>query len=189
MSRFVRVFLAVLVLVGFAAIGLVSLHHRGRHSRRSSEVACTYAAASGTKDAGEKERERATGEPSSQERESGEKQREGDDPDKEAEERRGRERAAQGPEVGGLFAGPEGNEAVERCDKPGHPEFFDDLAKANSSLMTRQVAPGTQIKPGAQRAAVRAADALPQTGGDWSPYGKTPMLGNRTEYDTTRGST
>src|SRR4051794_30109785 len=52
-----------------------------------------------------------------------------------------------GTEVSGLFSGPRGGE--ERCDRPGHPETFEDLAKANSSRMTRQVAPGTQLKPGA----------------------------------------
>ncbi|MDX6659288.1 MAG: hypothetical protein QOJ55_110, partial [Solirubrobacteraceae bacterium] len=105
---------------------------------------------------------------------------------------RAREAAAsrtKGSEVRGLFTGPPGKDAGAGCDKPGHPESFEDLAKANSSLLTREVAPGTQIKPGAQRAAVRAASALPTTGGTWSPYGDTPLLANRPEYDTTRGST
>jgi hypothetical protein len=184
MSRFLRVLVGVVVLLGFAAVGVVSVHHRGRHSRRATAAAsCTYTADK----SGDAAREREDGGKSepAEEHERGA----GDDAAKEAEEKRERERTAQGPEVSGLFAGPAGNEAVERCDTPGHPEFFDDLAKANSSLLTREVAPGTQLKPGAQRSAVRAADALPQIGGTWSPYGKTPMLGNRTDYDTTRGST
>ena len=55
--------------------------------------------------------------------------------------------------------------------------------------MTRQVAPGTQIKPGAQRAAVRHAKDLPTIGNPWEPLGKTPLIANRPEYDTTLGST
>jgi photosystem II stability/assembly factor-like uncharacterized protein len=94
-----------------------------------------------------------------------------------------------GSEVRGLFSGPKGNEAAAGCDRPGHPETFEDLAKANSSRLTREVAPGTQIKPGAQRAAVRQSRDLPTTGNPWSPLGKTPLIGNRTEYDATLGST
>jgi hypothetical protein len=87
----------------------------------------------------------------------------------------------QGGELSGLFAGPRGDESLEKCDRPGHPETFEDLAKANSSRMTRQVAPGTQIKPGAQRAAVRHAKDLPTIGNAWSPLGKTPLIANRPE--------
>src|SRR4051794_12215756 len=100
-----------------------------------------------------------------------------------------REHRPRGSEVHGLFSGPETGEALEKCDRPGHPETFDDLAKANSSRLTRTVAPGTQIKAGAQRAAIRSARALPATGGTWAPLGNTPLIANRKEYDTTNGST
>jgi photosystem II stability/assembly factor-like uncharacterized protein len=107
----------------------------------------------------------------------------GKDKGREGEQRKG------GSEIAGLFSGPPGNPALEKCDRPGHPESFEDLAKANSSRMTRQVAPGTQIKPGAQRAAVRQAKDLPTIGNAWSPIGSTPLIANRTDYDQTLGST
>ena len=129
---------------------------------RPSQVASECAAAEAPKAERERERER--------EREKGEHRK-------------------QSSEVGGLYAGPAGNEALEKCDRPGHPETFEDLAKANSSRLTRQVAPGTQIKAGAYRASVRQAKDLPTIGTDWSPLGKTPLIGNRTEYDQTLGST
>jgi hypothetical protein len=108
--------------------------------------------------------------------------------DRDRESQRGGARKS-ASEVGGLFAGPGERVDRERCDRPGHPESFADLAKANSSRMTREVAPGTQIKPGAERAALKAANDLPTIGSTWSPYGKTPLIANRTEYDTTLGST
>ncbi|MDX6664283.1 MAG: hypothetical protein QOG68_489 [Solirubrobacteraceae bacterium] len=88
-----------------------------------------------------------------------------------------------------LFAG--GPKPVESpCgDRPGLPETFADLALANSSRASRDVAPGTQIKPGAYRAAAREKRSLPVAGGTWTPFGKTPMDTGRTEYDTTNGST
>jgi hypothetical protein len=109
-----------------------------------------------------------------------------DEKDREREKDRG---SATKAEVHGLFSGPAGNDAAEKCDRPGHPETFEDLAKANSSRLTREVAPGTQIKPGAQRAAVRSARALPTIGNAWAPLGKTPLIANKPEYDTSNGST
>ena len=109
--------------------------------------------------------------------------------EREPEREREADHKKTGSEVRGLFAGPQGNEQLEKCDRPGHPESFDDLAKANSSRLTREVAPGTQIKPGAQRAAVRQSKDLPTIGQAWTPLGNTPLLGNRIEYDTTLGST
>src|SRR4029079_6809053 len=38
-------------------------------------------------------------------------------------------------------------------------------------------------------AAVGERDALKATGGQWQTYGKPPLLSNRTDYDTTNGST
>jgi photosystem II stability/assembly factor-like uncharacterized protein len=107
----------------------------------------------------------------------------------ERERDRGEHRKRPVSEVSGLFSGPKGNEALGKCDRPGHPETFEDLAKANSSRLTREVAPGTQIKPGAQRSAVRHARALPTIGNAWAPLGNTPLFANRTEYDQTLGST
>ena len=72
---------------------------------------------------------------------------------------------------------------------PRHPESFADLAVANSSLLTRTVAPGTRIKSGAYRAALDDRAALDAVGGPWQPYGTPPLISNRTEYDTTLGST
>lgn len=89
----------------------------------------------------------------------------------------------------GLFSGPEGEVGGPCADRPGHPESFADLAKANSSILTRQVAPGTKIRAGAYRAGVAQARALPSTGGTWTPYGKTPLVGDRVQYDTSNGST
>jgi hypothetical protein len=157
-----RVFLAALLVVA-AAVGTIELL-RGRGHSRTAVAGCARGQAKGGGRAQERERER------------------------ERARDRG-EHKAHRSEVSGLFSGPAGNEALERCDKPGHPESFDDLAKANSSRLTREVAPGTQIKPGAQRAAVRAARELPTIGDQWSPYGRTPLLANRAEYDTSRGST
>jgi hypothetical protein len=93
-----------------------------------------------------------------------------------------------GSEVGGFYAGPA--HEVPCSGLPGrHPESFADLAIANSSRATRTVAPGTRIKPGAYRSAVKERAALDVTGGSWSPYGNPPLQSNRTEYDTTNGST
>jgi hypothetical protein len=95
-----------------------------------------------------------------------------------------------------LFAGPAENPAAECGDGPGgHPETFADLAKANSARISRTVAPGTEIRPGAYAAAVAQRNRLarqgaaPTGGGAWQPYGDTPLMANRTEYDQTRGST
>jgi hypothetical protein len=158
--------LIVALLVGIAAVGTIELRGRG-HSRRAA--ACPGSREGGD-DAKKEERD-------------GERERE-----REREAVAAKQKS--NSEVRGLFTGPRGNEELERCgEKPGHPESFDDLAKANSSRLTRQVAPGTQLKPGAQRAAVRAAKDLPTIGNEWAPYGDTPLFANREEYDTTRGST
>lgn len=96
---------------------------------------------------------------------------------------------------GGLFSGPAENPAAE-CSVPGrHPESFADLAKANSTRISRTVAPGTQVKTGAYAAAVAQRDRLARAGtapgGDatWQPYGDTPLLTDQTDYDQTAGST
>src|SRR5690349_21406425 len=75
------------------------------------------------------------------------------------------------------------------CEPIGAPERLADLYKVNTQRETRALAPSTALKPGAQAAAVRAARALPATGGAWKPFGNTPMQGNLTDYDTSDGST
>src|SRR4051794_10412427 len=88
-----------------------------------------------------------------------------------------------------LYSGPR-RELEGACkDRPGHPESFLDLARANSARLTRTVAPGTQIRAGAYRSAVAHAADLPRTGGTWRPYGRPPLIGDRTQYDTSNGST
>jgi len=97
------------------------------------------------------------------------------------------ERAAANP----MYAGPRG--AEPRCgDRPGGVggiESFADLAQASSARASRSVAPGTRLKPGAFRAAVAERADLPRIDGTWTPYGSTPLIGDRAEYDTTNGST
>lgn len=90
--------------------------------------------------------------------------------------------------AGGLYSGPAAVESP--CgDRPGHPESFADLARANGARASRSVAPGTRLKAGAFRAAVAQRADLPRTDGAWSPLGTMPLIGDRTEYDTTNGST
>ncbi|MEA2445524.1 MAG: hypothetical protein QOJ12_2816, partial [Thermoleophilales bacterium] len=101
-----------------------------------------------------------------------------------------REQAAEHPRSAraALYAGPAGKEPP--CgERPGLPESFADLARANSSLAARSAAPGTQVKDGAYRSALNAANSLPTTGGDWQPFGGTPLDTGRTEFDQTQGST
>jgi len=99
-----------------------------------------------------------------------------------------REERDAGSATNPMYAGPRIAEAT--CgDRPGHPESFLDLAQANGQRTARAVAPGTQLKAGAYRAAVSQRADLPSTGGTWSPYGKTPLIGDRSAYDTTNGST
>jgi hypothetical protein len=101
----------------------------------------------------------------------------------EREGTRGRSAAA------AMYAGPRAGEPP--CgDRPGGGiESFADLAQAGSARASRSVAPGTRLKPGAFRAAVAQRADLPRIGGSWTPYGNTPLVGDRAEYDTTNGST
>jgi hypothetical protein len=93
--------------------------------------------------------------------------------------------------VSAMYAGPRAAEPP--CgDHPGGVggiESFADLARANSARAARAVAPGTQLRPGAYRAAVAQRADLPRIDGAWSPYGTTPLVADRAEYDTTNGST
>src|SRR4051794_24768831 len=79
------------------------------------------------------------------------------------------------------FAGP-GDRGCE-----SGVESFGDLARANSSLMARDTAPGTAIKPGAFRAAVHAAANLDTVGGSWQPYGKPPLIADAKDYGGGEG--
>ena len=116
-----------------------------------------------------------------------------EDESKEREERgekgeKGRSRTARDGREGSFFSGPSLKEPP--CgERPGLPESFADLARANSSIASRSVAPGTRLKPGAYRAAARAAADLPATDGEWKPYGRAPLETGRTEYDVSDGST
>ncbi len=118
----------------------------------------------------------------------GEAEREGEAAREHAREERDREGNRGRSAASALYAGPL---AVEPpCgDRPGHPESFADLAQANSARAARSVAPGTQLKPGAYRAAVAQRAELPRLDGTWSPYGNTPLVADRTDYDTSNGST
>src|SRR4051794_20736572 len=80
------------------------------------------------------------------------------------------------PALNPMYAGPRAAE-LPCGDRPGHPESFADLARANGARAARSVAPGTRLKPGAFRAAVAQRADLPQTGGTWTPYGDTPLIG------------
>src|SRR4051794_24928848 len=161
MSRRLLVPLVVLLLLALGSGGaLYARHAQHEHER---EAAC----AGGAKGEAEAERERE---------------------EQEREREKGEGKAANGP-LAGLYTGP--RETEPPCgDVPGgHPESFGELAKANGSLLTKQVAPGTAIKPGAYRASVKGRAALPATNGDWSAYGGAPPQPSRTDYDTPAGST
>jgi hypothetical protein len=96
----------------------------------------------------------------------------------------------QDPDQAGAYPG---------CARPGHPETYGDLLKVNSQIASRQVAPGTNLRPGAyassirQRDQLRASDAAsaPIAGstGAWTPLGTTPENTSQTAFDQTNGST
>ncbi len=103
--------------------------------------------------------------------------------------REGRESRGARSAVAGMYAGP--GEAEEGCGEAGgrHPESFADLARANSAQASKAAAPGTQLKTGAYRSAVAERAALDTAGGQWKPFGNTPLEAFHTDYDTTREST
>ncbi|MFL5843727.1 MAG: hypothetical protein ACJ762_03470 [Solirubrobacteraceae bacterium] len=170
MSRLLRlrvlIPLLVLIIAGAAAAVVLTSENEPEHEG-------ARAAACGGREAGESEAER--------ERENGEESEGGEDAERE------REREQAGRTTDPRYQGPPEQEG--RCEKFGGPENFADLARANSSLATRSLAPGTSLKPGAFRSAVRAAGEIGSTGGSWAAYGGTPLQGNLTDYDTTNGST
>ncbi len=175
MSKVVRVrwIAPLLVLIAAGALGGHLLFARGATKARASGCASR---------AGEKEGG------------GGEASRDGEERKREAErerEREGREAHGAPAAIRDLYSGPPEQEPPggEGCDQPGHPETFADLAKANGQRVSRTLAPGTQIKRGAYRAALVHAAALPTTGGAWNPYGSTPLRGNDTDYDQSDGST
>jgi hypothetical protein len=117
------------------------------------------------------------------------------DRDREREREEGEREGAARAGGNGLFSGPAENPEAE-CAAPGrHPESFADLAKANSTRISRTVAPGTEVKTGAYAAAVAQRDRLAGAGSasgggaTWQPYGDTPLRTDQTDYDQTAGST
>ncbi|MEA2123911.1 MAG: hypothetical protein QOI80_693, partial [Solirubrobacteraceae bacterium] len=99
-----------------------------------------------------------------------------------------RERGERAAPAADLFTGP--GEIESPCGEAiGKPESFADLAKANSGIVTKSVAPGTRIRTGAYRAAIGQRAALPVVGTTWKRYGTPPLQSYRTDYDTETGST
>ncbi len=136
-----------------------------------------------------------------EEREEQEREREEQEQEREREAGEERDRpAAPGSEDAAMFAGPGEVQGAEEGAPCGHrrPESFRDLALANSSRLARATAPGTRLKPGAYRSALRQRSAISTaaaraavngTGGAWKPFGDEPVDTGRTEYDVTSGST
>src|SRR5689334_8495112 len=89
-------------------------------------------------------------------------EREREEREREGRESEGRDRGAS--PVGDYFSGPDDDPGCET----GGIEGFGDLMKANSAQLSRDVAPGTQVRPGAFRAAAHSAAALPTVGGSWN---------------------
>jgi photosystem II stability/assembly factor-like uncharacterized protein len=141
-----------------------------------------------TDDDGERGERAAARECKAEKGESEEREEHAREEREERERERGGEIGGGGGDAAALFGGPAPQEPP--CgERPGLPEPYADLAKMNSSIASRSVAPGTALRPGAYRAAARAAADLPQTGGDWKPYGRTPLETERTEYDISDEST
>ena len=163
-SRRVLVPVLGLLFLALAITGVILT--RAAHERSERAEAC----APGREGEGAEEREREREEAEEREREEGE----------------GERRPASGP-LQDVFTGPQAE--YEGSCAPRHPEGFRELALANASREAQDVAPGTAVKRGAYRAAVRERAALPVTGGDWSAFGGTPLHSDRTEYDETSGST
>lgn len=168
MRRLGLVVLAVLLVGGGATVYLL---HRAEERREEAELEKCAVGFGGEK--GERE-----GDEAEREREEAERERE------EGEERSG----GSGPSSD-LFAGPPTAEPCGGESPGGQPEPFADLAKANSGIVAKSVAPGTAIKGGAYRGAIRQRAELPTVGEAWKPFGTPPLQSYRTDYDTTRGST
>ncbi len=160
-----RRFLLALLAIGLVGGGVTAMALRRAERRREAAVdRC------------------AVGFDGKSERDDGEGERE-----REEREREGGEHRRSGPSAD-LFAGPT---EIEPCSEApgGRPEPFGDLARANAGIVAKSVAPGTAIRAGAYRAAVRQRAELPTVGEAWKPFGTPPLQSYRTEYDTTRGST
>ncbi len=177
-----------------AAIALLVVGGRsGDTSPSAPRIACLTQ--TGDNAAGDGAKERAREE---REREDEERRREaGAAGDPDAGTGRG---SAPASEVSEIFAGPgevQGGHEGPPCGSR-HPESFRDLALANSSRLARATAPGTRLRPGAFRSALRQRTAISSsaaraavngTGGSWKPVGNEPVDTSRTEYDVTSGST
>jgi hypothetical protein len=179
---------ALLLALVACAVAAVLLVKGGDDPSSPGLAACLQ----GTRDNDSaQERERESGEREEQEREREEREREASEDG---------DRGGAGSEDAAIFAGPgevQGGREGAPCG-PRHPESFRDLALANSSRLARATAPGTRLKPGAYRSAIRTRSALASPasrravngdGGQWKPYGNAPVETGRTEYDTTGGST
>ncbi len=172
MKRRLAILVALLIVGGGVTAFVLHRAEERREKEEASRCAVGFGGAKAKHEGDEGERE--------EEEEREREEHEGEEKDKTAK--------AAGPSAD-LFAGPE---PVEPCggETPGgQPEPFGDLAKANSSIVSKSVAPGTAIKGGAYRSAIRQRASLPTVGEAWKPYGTPPLQSYRTEYDTTRGST
>src|SRR4051812_12288553 len=78
------------------------------------------------------------------------------------------------------------------CAPVGHPESNRDLAKFNEEAAERQGSDTPEeftkaLKQRDKLAAQAAAANIPGTKGTWSPYGKSPLIGDDPTYPTTLG--
>src|SRR4051812_2949296 len=79
-----------------------------------------------------------------------------------------------------------------KCAPVGHPESNRDLAKFNEEAAERQGSDTPEqfakaLKQRDKLAAQAAAANIPGTKGNWSPYGKGPLIGDDPTYPTTLG--
>jgi hypothetical protein len=90
----------------------------------------------------------------------------------------------------------EGNDEAERerpsgtddCVNRKHPESLFDLTQINGQRVARDVAPFTEVRPGAYAAAVAQRAAVAGIGGTWTPLGTTPLLSAEEGYDEVNTS-
>lgn len=77
-----------------------------------------------------------------------------------------------------------------KCAPVRHPESSRDLAKFTEHASLRQGSdtPAAFAKAVRQKEIVEgAASSIPGTGGSWTPYGNTPLIGDDPTYPTTNG--
>jgi hypothetical protein len=76
----------------------------------------------------------------------------------------------------------------EDCVNKKHPESVYDLTQINGQRMARDVAPFTELRPGAYAAALAQRAAVAGIGGTWTPLGTTPLLSAEEGYDEVNTS-